>query len=381
MNDNLKKYQLYKELRNLIRAGTLKPGEKLAAEPQLALEFHVSRVTLRGALDLLAQDQLLERVPRKGTFVARNIGGGSYLAISDFENTALSSPVRYILPGLEKRLGEAGRKLECCSQRFIQSLNTDSAEAIFKKNRIDGVFLLENNFNGDEKELLLLKNCGLPVIAPHGQLHDREHFTFPLLLSDIRQAFGDGVRHLAELGHRRIGTLGSTQEGKKNIYCRDFTRPEYLELLEYNHLDTDRSLLETAAFDHESIRLAVRRMVFGARPPSAIICFSDFFAIHVYDALKELNIRIPEQMSIMGFCGYPGGRFMDPPLSTVDLQYEDIGLAAAELMLKSSEWFETGEPPLTIFTPYRIMPGKSTRQTNSKFISIQPSKSRQEFAL
>jgi len=90
------------------------------------------------------------------------------------------------------------------------------------------------------------------------------------------------------------------------------------------------------------------------------MCFSDFYAIYVYEALNGLNIRIPEQVSVMGFCGYPGGQFMNPPLSTVDLMYENIGRDAAELMLRSSEWFGTGEKPITIFSPHKIVSREST---------------------
>lgn len=360
MNENLKKNQVYKVLRDMILNGSLAPGARLSGENQLAVNFKVSRVTLRESLDMLVQDQLLDRVPRKGTYVSRNISGGSYLVIAGEYQNDLSSPVRYILSGLEKRVGEAGRSLEYCSQQFIQGLDADSAARIFKKNRIGGVFLIEENFIGNEKELLLLKGCGLPVVVPHGLAGDRIHYDFPMLLSDFRQAFGDGVRHLAALGHQRVGTITLKAGMHSGQYCRGYSLQDYLELLEYNHLDTDESLLECSTYDYEKIRMAVRRMIFGPRPPSAIICYSDFLAIHVYKVLKEMKIRIPEQVSVMGFCGFPGGHYLEPPLSTVDLCYSEIGVMAAELMFRSGEWYEKGGSPLTVFTPHQVVERKST---------------------
>ena len=61
----------------------------------------------------------------------------------------------------------------------------------------------------------------------------------------------------------------------------------------------------------------------------------------------------------MGFCGYPGAQFMNPPLSTVDLMYEKIGRDAAEFILHSSEWFGRKNKPMTVFSPYKVIPGES----------------------
>ena len=63
MNDSLKKNQVYKELLGQIRRGVLAPGEQLPGEAQLAVSLHVSRVTLRAALDLLEEEGLVEREP------------------------------------------------------------------------------------------------------------------------------------------------------------------------------------------------------------------------------------------------------------------------------------------------------------------------------
>ena len=79
----------------------------------------------------------------------------------------------------------------------------------------------------------------------------------------------------------------------------------------------------------------------------------------MYETLYELNIKIPEQMSVMGFCGYPGAQFMNPPLSTVDLMYEKIGRDAADLILRSAEWFGKRNKPMTVFSPHKVISGES----------------------
>ncbi|NMA39102.1 MAG: LacI family transcriptional regulator, partial [Lentisphaerae bacterium] len=83
-------------------------------------------------------------------------------------------------------------------------------------------------------------------------------------------------------------------------------------------------------------------------------------AIHAYQALKERQLRIPDDVAVMGFCGYPGGRFLEPSLSTIDLEYEQIGKMAAELMLNPETWQKGCANPLTICTPHQLVQRQST---------------------
>ena len=357
MNDSLKKNQVYKELLGQIRRGVLAPGEQLPGEAQLAVSLHVSRVTLRAALDLLEEEGLVERVDRKGTFVSRKIGGRNYLAIASM-NSSASNPYPYIIPGIEKRLSDAGYRLDSCSPQFIRNLDFRAFRHQLKQYSILVFFLLEHNFNGSEPELELLKHAGVPVVVPHGALEDRPYFDFPLMLPDYRQAFADGVRHLASLGHTRIGTISYRLKDVEQS-CRGFSREEYLSFLQNNGLEAAPELFHWTEYRADAIHRTVREMMSSPMPPTAIMCFSDFYAIHVYETLYELNIKIPEQVSVMGFCGYPGAQFMNPPLSTVDLMYEKIGRDAAEFILHSSEWFGRKNKPMTVFSPYKVIPGES----------------------
>ena len=74
--------------------------------------------------------------------------------------------------------------------------------------------------------------------------------------------------------------------------------------------------------------------------------------------IETMSIRIPEDLTVMGFCGYPGGRILAPSLSTVDLQYENIGHMAVDVLRHSEEWFGKTVPCLP--TPHKLVPGGST---------------------
>ncbi|MFA7231973.1 MAG: GntR family transcriptional regulator, partial [Victivallaceae bacterium] len=334
MSDVLKKDSVYNQLRQTIRSGKLKPDDKLPGELQLANDYNISRVTLRSALQKLEQEKLIVKVNGKGTFVSKNIFNGRFLAISP-SVADVTEPMQYILPGIKNRLAEMNIKLEVCSKKFVRNINPNEAGALFKKHEVRGVFLLGGFYNGDEPELNMLKASGLPILLPHAARQDRSVLDFAMMISDDRLAFGDGIRQLASQGHKRIGTIFNTHLLKWKGECRGFTVSEFLEFLKVNRLAAFPDLIKDADSSMESIFNAVKELMFGPNSPTAIMCFSDFYAIYVYEALRRLKITTPEQVSVMGYCGYPGGQLMSPALSTVDLMYENIGQMAADLMLRA----------------------------------------------
>jgi DNA-binding LacI/PurR family transcriptional regulator len=364
VNELLKNDLVYNKLREAIRSGKMKPTEQLAVETQLAEEFNVSRVTVRKALERLENEQLIKRIQGKGTFIAENIRGetGSFMAITSAESTA-ESPTQFIYPGLQKRLVESGIKLEHCSIQFIQSLSVKDACALFRKISVHGIFLFGSCFAGNEPIIPILRESELPVVLPHAYPGDRETVDFAIMHSDDRLAFGNGIRHLAEQGHQRIGTifggLVTHAEVDVKVKTRGFGIDNYQEFLKLNGLDGSPVLTKFAEYSRQHIGQTVKELILGPKPPTAIVCYSDFYAVLVYEALRELNVRIPEQVAVMGYCGYPGSGYLSPPLSTVDLMYENIGRMAAELMLKSDEWFGK-ERSVTVITPHRITAREST---------------------
>jgi GntR family transcriptional regulator, arabinose operon transcriptional repressor len=358
MSKILKKDFVYNQLREAIRSGVISANERLPGELELAKKYEVSRVTLRDALRKLEQDKLIIKINGKGTFVAENTSGKRFLAILPGGAVDISNPMQYIIPGIEKQLAKSGIELSTCSKEFMRNIDSRKAKLLFKEQAISGVFLMESNFIGNEPEINILETSGLPVILPHAYHSDRPLINFAIMLSDNRLAWGDGIRQLARQGHKRIGTIFGGNNSVSRIKYRDFTSKEYMEFLELNNLEAFPGLLKTSAPSYKNIFETVKEFMLGPKPPTAIMCYSDFYAIHVYAALEKLRIQIPEQVSVMGFCGYPGGEFMYPPLSTVDLMYENIGKMAADLMLKSDEWYGK-DKPVTIFTPHRLKIRKS----------------------
>ncbi|MEK8213026.1 LacI family DNA-binding transcriptional regulator [Paenibacillus sp. FSL L8-0463] len=71
--------------------------------------------------------------------------------------------------------------------------------------------------------------------------------------------------------------------------------------------------------------------------PSAFVCANDFIAIHVIRILKDLNIRIPEEVMVCGFDNAPESRIVEPHLTTVHIHRSEMGFLAAEMLLSRIE--------------------------------------------
>lgn len=140
------------------------------------------------------------------------------------------------------------------------------------------------------------------------------------------------VRHLHALGHRRIAFIG----GSMQLDDASKRGASFLEELRTLGLPDDPAYHVDAGYDAESGERAVLRMLTGlerSRWPTAIIAFNDLVALGAMKQLKQLGLRLPEDMAIIGcdnqfFCPYT-----DPPLTSVDLHPEDMGKSAVRELL------------------------------------------------
>ena len=145
------------------------------------------------------------------------------------------------------------------------------------------------------------------------------------------------VRHLVGLGHRRIGMAAGPQTTT--------TGQERLEggraALRKHRVRLDEDLVVVAeGFQEENGYLAGRRLLRTGEPPSAVLCANDLIALGVLRAARELGLKIPADLSIVGFNDVPRSDLLDPPLTTVHVPQHEMGVRAANLLIAAIE----GEP-------------------------------------
>jgi LacI family transcriptional regulator len=150
-----------------------------------------------------------------------------------------------------------------------------------------------------------------------------------MLVTNDAAGAAEAARHLADHGHRRIGhvtgplTFRSTHERRRG----------FAEGLAERGLTLDEALVKQGAYTFET-GVECARVLLGLRPrPTAIFAGNDEMALGVYQAARDAGLRVPEDLSIVGYDDSPIAARVWPGLTTVRLPIRDMGrIAAGKLM-------------------------------------------------
>ncbi len=145
------------------------------------------------------------------------------------------------------------------------------------------------------------------------------------------------VEHLLELGHRRIGYLGKILVGSPELvdnqryrgYLDGLAAAGVAALDEWVLLDLDPYLIEDG---YRGLRLLLTR----DPQVTALLVFSDIMAAGVFQALYDLKLRAPEDVSVIGFDN-TYAPYLSPPLTTVAIPMVEVGKAAAQVAIDALE--------------------------------------------
>jgi LacI family transcriptional regulator len=141
------------------------------------------------------------------------------------------------------------------------------------------------------------------------------------------------TEHLLGLGHRRIGFIA----GPKRLLCSRARLDGYRAGLEAAGLTFDERLVRQGDFYHESGFTAATALLALRHPPTAIFAASDQMAFGAYEAVRRAGLRIPEDVSVVGFDDLPGAPWASPPLTTVRQPLSEMGSLAAQTVLRLAQ--------------------------------------------
>ncbi|MBE1537153.1 LacI family DNA-binding transcriptional regulator [Actinomadura algeriensis] len=147
------------------------------------------------------------------------------------------------------------------------------------------------------------------------------------------------TEHLIELGHRRIAMIG----GPGDMLCTQARVDGYRTALERAGIEVDRGLVRYGDFHHEGGFARTRELLALPDRPTAIFAGSDQQAMGAYQAARLAGLRVPEDLSVVGFDDLPTCEWLSPPLTTVRQPLEEMGRVAARTLLQLLD----GRPPLT----------------------------------
>ncbi|MBO9556263.1 LacI family DNA-binding transcriptional regulator [Cellulomonas sp.] len=137
------------------------------------------------------------------------------------------------------------------------------------------------------------------------------------------------TEHLLGLGHRRIGFIG----GRPDLYHWSRVREHgFRTAMAAAGVRVDESLLLTDDYGRGSVVAALRALLSREDRPTAIFAAYDVSAIAAVDVARDLGLRVPDDLSVVGFSDIPESAQTDPPLTTVSQSIQEMGAAAVRLL-------------------------------------------------
>jgi LacI family transcriptional regulator len=199
----------------------------------------------------------------------------------------------------------------------------------------DGALLVLPEESSEELERLLDSNYRFVVIDPRLPLDAR----IPAVSAAHSAGADEAVRHLLELGHRRIGVI----TGPRDWVATEERRRGYHAALASVGILPEPSLEIEADFEIPGGVRAALRLLDMAEPPTAIFAFNDNLAIGAIQAAGARDLRVPEDLSVVGFDDSEHASLITPALTTVRQPLAEMGRTAVSLLrrLLDGQRFET----------------------------------------
>jgi DNA-binding LacI/PurR family transcriptional regulator len=154
---------------------------------------------------------------------------------------------------------------------------------------------------------------------------------FSQVVANGDEAAYEATQHLIDTGSRRIAFIAGPNH--LDMVCR--RKHGYLTALRENRIPIDRGLVCCGKIDFDEARETTLRLLKSENPPDAILAFNDIITYAAFDAIKSLELKIPEDVAIIGFTDGDTAAYVSPKLSAIMDQAQLQGAKACELLLRN----------------------------------------------
>src|SRR6266571_1085436 len=222
---------------------------------------------------------------------------------------------------------------------------------MLKRREADGLIFLGHRL---PKEAASLIKAMAPRCAPVvNGCEFSPRLGIPSVHIDNAKAAAEAMDHLYDLGHRRVGVITGPLVSPLS---RDRLRGALSSAK--NHEAEKDCVVVKGDFSIESGRTAAEQLLGADQPPAAIFCFNDEMAMGVVETAKRRSLRVPLDLSLVGFDDIRFARCIDPPLTTIAQPMRAIGEGTVRLLLEILGGRAT--PPESITLPHTLIIRSST---------------------
>ena len=329
------KYEhVYREIKDKIIAGEYDINDKLMTESELMFAYSVSRYTVRKAIGDLENAGYVYRIQGGGIFVNDWHIGKKVTQNNKMIGVVTTHIADYIFPniitGIDRVISEEGYTI-------ILSNTLDTPD----RERTSLLKMLEMDLSGliiePTQSALINKNKDLyekilelkiPTLFINAHYDDID---IPYLELNDFDGSKTGTEHLIENGHEKILGIFKVDDKQGLLRMNGFVQA----YMEHSAISYQSEILMYQSTDPlQNIYQKIEKILHRSDRPTAIICYNDQLAIKLMDIVKSMDMRIPEDVSIIGFDDYQLSKYMSPKLTTIRHPKEKMGRQAATMLLE-----------------------------------------------
>lgn len=201
----------------------------------------------------------------------------------------------------------------------------DTLKRLIEERKADGFILPRPKLS--DPRIAFLRQAGIPFVM-YGRTADTEDCAWFDILGEA--AMAEAVERFHAQGHRRIGYLGG---GAEYAYS-PLREAGFTGAMAACGLPTPAELICQNAVTVGAGAQAAAQLLAQKAPPTAIVCATDAGALGVYEVAQRLGLRIGQDLSVISYDGIPDGAYVDPPLSTYEVDSRAAGAQLATLLIR-----------------------------------------------
>ncbi|WP_307337377.1 LacI family DNA-binding transcriptional regulator [Caldalkalibacillus uzonensis] len=228
-----------------------------------------------------------------------------------------------LIKGVQEVTMANGYDLIACSS--IGGKDSTAIKFLTEK-RVDGVIILAHNIS--DEVIMASSRDGFPIIVLDRFLEDQHIIS--VLVNNTQGAY-QATKYLIEQGHRDIAFISGPSNSVDSIN----RMKGYQQALEEYDIAYQSKWTFTGNFTREGGYHATKLLIMQGDLPTAVFYANDEMALGGYQAFEEMGIKIPDDISVMGFDDIQIAQYLNPPLTTVKQPKYEAGTLAAHLLFQA----------------------------------------------
>lgn len=330
--------KVYQDLKDRIQKGEYLRDALLPSEREIGETYQVDRTTVRKALQLLVDEALVEKRAGKGTVVVWRPSETTPQLQAPSRPQRRNGPIAFLLPKGDNNSSRITQPFyaqlfyraekECQKHGYTLIYSTldesDSFDELVRANGFSGVFFISNVSHRHLDRALKLQ---IPSILVNSYY---EHM--PSILSDNFSGTYNACRYLIERGHKTIGIInGDSRYTTSNERCRGCVTA----LREAGLSLKNEYCLGGSSWEFEAGLAVVEQMLAkNTTCPTALVAFNDRLALGAIQAIHQAGLKVPDDISIIGYDNSDQARYSMPRITTVEIHTSLMAQTAARMLFQ-----------------------------------------------